>query len=356
MARTQKNKATEYHLGQLKAKLAKLRSQLLEGPTAGGGGGKGDGFDVGRYGDARVALIGFPSVGKSTLLTSMTGVNSEVGAYDFTTLTCVPGVYTFNDTKVQLLDLPGIIEGAADGRGRGRQVISTAKSSDVILMVLDATKDDVQRRLLEKELHSVGIRLNREPPRLSIQKKKTGGVTVGSNCTLTKLNDKMICTLLKEYKIHNADVTIFEDCSVDDFIDGIEGNRKYVKCIYAYNKIDMLTAKQVDALARRDNHVVISSSLNWNIDTLKQRLWDNLELVRVYTKKRGQYPDFDDPIILTPQRGGSSVENAVRHVHKDLLKDFKSGFVWGTSVRYIPMQVGLNHVLADEDVLQVMKK
>ena len=79
MARTQKNKATEYHIGQLKAKLAKLRTQLLEDP-GGGGGGAGTGFEVSRYGHGRVALIGFPSVGKSTLLQKLTGTFSEVCA------------------------------------------------------------------------------------------------------------------------------------------------------------------------------------------------------------------------------------------------------------------------------------
>ena len=65
-------------------------------------------------------MIGFPSVGKSTLLTSITETESLVAAYEFTTLTCIPGVINYNNTKIQLLDLPGIIEGAADGRGRGR--------------------------------------------------------------------------------------------------------------------------------------------------------------------------------------------------------------------------------------------
>ena len=117
MARTQKNKATEYHLGQLKAKLAKLRTQL-QTDSAASKGGPGDGFDVGRYGDSRVALIGFPSVGKSTLLSQLTGTDSEAAAYEFTTLTCIPGVIHYNDAKVQLLDLPGIIEGAAQGKVR----------------------------------------------------------------------------------------------------------------------------------------------------------------------------------------------------------------------------------------------
>ncbi len=58
IGRTQKNKATEYHLGMLKAKLAKYRTQLLE--PVGKSKGAGDGFEVTKAGDARVAMIGFP--------------------------------------------------------------------------------------------------------------------------------------------------------------------------------------------------------------------------------------------------------------------------------------------------------
>ncbi|XP_028118896.1 developmentally-regulated G-protein 2-like isoform X2 [Camellia sinensis] len=80
------------------------------------------------------------SVGKSTLLTLLTGTHSEAASYEFTTLTCIPGIIHYNDTKIQLLDLPGIIEGASEGKGRGRQVIAVSKSSDIVLMVLDASK------------------------------------------------------------------------------------------------------------------------------------------------------------------------------------------------------------------------
>ena len=81
--------ATEYHLGTLKAKLAKYRTQLLE--PSGKKGEKGEGFEVLKSGDARVAMIGFPSVGKSTLLSSITKTESEQASYEFTTLTCIPG-------------------------------------------------------------------------------------------------------------------------------------------------------------------------------------------------------------------------------------------------------------------------
>lgn len=102
--------ATEYHLGLLKAKLAKYRSQLLEPSKKSE---KGEGFDVLKSGDARVALIGFPSVGKSTLLSILTATESEAASYEFTTLTCIPGVIQYKGANIQLLDLPGIIEGAS---------------------------------------------------------------------------------------------------------------------------------------------------------------------------------------------------------------------------------------------------
>ncbi|OLP76858.1 Developmentally-regulated G-protein 1 [Symbiodinium microadriaticum] len=116
ISRTQKNKATAKHLGDLKAKLCAARRELIS-PEKGGGGGKAKGFEVQRFGDSRCALIGFPSVGKSSLLTALTGVQSEAAAYEFTTLTCIPGVINYNDCKIQLLDLPGIITGAAQGKG-----------------------------------------------------------------------------------------------------------------------------------------------------------------------------------------------------------------------------------------------
>lgn len=110
IARTQKNKATEGHIGLLKARLAKLRTQMLDGKKSGGG--PGEGFAVSKTGDARVALIGFPSVGKSTLLSHLTDTKSQTAAYEFTTLTCIPGNVFYKGTRIQLLDLPGIIEGA----------------------------------------------------------------------------------------------------------------------------------------------------------------------------------------------------------------------------------------------------
>jgi len=352
ISRTQKNKATEFHVGQLKAKLAKYRTQLLE-PT--GKTGKSEGFEVMRYGSARISMIGFPSVGKSTLLTSLTNTKSQVAAYEFTTLTCIPGVIHYKDAKIQLLDLPGIIEGAAHGKGRGRQVIAVGKSSDLILMVLEAQKGEEQKKKLTRELEMVGIRLNRNSPNINFTVMKTGGVKFNSTCKLSHLDLPLVRAILHDYKIFNCDILIKEDATVDDFIDILEGNRKYIKCLYVYNKIDTISIEDIDEIARRPDSVVISCNMNLNMDFLLERIWEKLSLVRVYTKKRGAYPDFSDPLILTTERGGVTVQASCEQIHRDLVKDFKFAFVWGKSSKFSPQRVGLSHQLSDEDVIQIIK-
>ncbi len=197
MARTQKNKATSYHLGQLKAKLAKLKRELLT--PSGGGGGGGAGFDVARTGVASIGFIGFPSVGKSTLMSRLTGQHSEAAAYEFTTLTSVPGQVVYNGAPLQMIDLPGIIEGAKDGRGRGRQVIAVAKTCHLIFIVLDVNKPLTDKRVIESELEGFGIRINKEPPNITFKKKDKGGLNITSTVPLTHIDNDEIRAVMSEW-------------------------------------------------------------------------------------------------------------------------------------------------------------
>lgn len=301
-------------------------------------------------------MIGFPSVGKSTLLTALTGTKSEAAAYEFTTLTCIPATIHYNDAKLQLLDLPGIIEGAAHGRGRGRQVIAVCKSADLLLMVLDAARPNAHKAILTAELEAVGIRLNRRPPDIYFKKKKTGGVTVNATVPLTHLDDKLVHTILATYKIHNAEVLIREDATADDLIDVIEGNRRYVKCVYVYNKIDVCSIEEVDAIARLDHAIPVSASADLNLDRLLATIWAEMALVRVYTKKVGGKPDFTDPVVLSADRGGTSIRALCDHVHRDMARELAYALVWGRSSKHYPQRTGLGHGLSDEDVVQLVKR
>ncbi|KAI5793931.1 P-loop containing nucleoside triphosphate hydrolase protein [Peziza echinospora] len=330
--RTQKNKATSYHLGQLKAKLAKLRRELIT--PSGGGGGGGVGFDVARTGVASVprdfvlTVIGFPSVGKSTLLSLLTGTHSEVAAYEFTTLTTVPGCVVYNGAKIQMLDLPGIIEGAKDGKGRGRQVIAVAKTCHLIFIVLDVLKPLTDKKVIETELEGFGIRINKQPPNIVFKKKERGGINITSTQPLSHLEHE-----------------------IDDLIDVIEEkSRRYIPVIYALNKIDSITIEELDLLySMNSNSVPISSEKGWNVDELLEMMWSKLDLKRIYTKPKGKSPDYSSPVVLRASQ--CTVEDFCRSIHKSILESFKHAIVYGQSVKHQPQRVGLGHVLMDEDVV-----
>lgn len=159
------------------------------------------------------------------------------------TMTCrftVPGVIQYKGAKIQILDLPGIIEGAKDGKGRGRQVIAVARTCSLIFMVLDVLKPLSHKKILEKELEGYGIRLNKEPPNIYFKRKERGGVSITWTVPggLTHLDNDSIKAILSEYKIHNADLTFRCDATEDDLLDVISDIKPiYVPCIYVLNKV-----------------------------------------------------------------------------------------------------------------------
>lgn len=188
----------------------------------------------------------------------------------------------------------------------------------------------------------MGIRVNKQRPDISINKTKVGGVNLVSTGRLTHLDQTMVKAITQEYKINNADIIVRGDYTVDDLIDAIEGNRKFVDAVYLYNKIDLVSVEDVDELARRQDSVVISVNMKLNIDFLLKQIWNRLELVRIYTKKRGCQPDFGDPVILTSKRKGCTVEALCGSIHREIAKSFKYALVWGRSAKFSPQTVGLS--------------
>lgn len=320
MARTQKNKATANHLGILKAKLAKLRREILM-PRGGGGGTAGEGFDVAKTGVARIGFVGFPSVGKSTLMSKLTGTFSAVAEYEFTTLTTVPGVLVYKGAKIQMLDLPGIIEGAKDNRGRGRQVIAVARTCSLIYIVLDVLKPLTHKKIIERELEGFGIRLNQQPPNVVLRKKDKGGISITATVPMSHLDLDAVKAILGEYKLHNAEVIFHQDATADELIDVIEGNRVYIPCVYVLNKIDQITIEELDLIYKIPHAVPVSGHHQWNFDDLLEKSWQYLDLLRIYTKPKGQLPDYTSPVVL--KREKSSVEDFCNNIHKGIMNQFK---------------------------------
>ena len=353
MARTQINKATEHHLGLLKAKIAKLKREQEENITKKSG-VKSDGFDVRRSGDATVVFIGLPSVGKSTLLNKLTDAKSTVGAFQFTTLTVVPGMMEYRGAKIQVLDLPGIIKGASTGKGLGKRILSVARSADLVLLVLDVFQP-YHEDVLVNELGNIGIRLNQLPPNITIEKASMGGIAVAQQVKLTKITEKHLKDILHLYGIVSARVVTREDITSEQLADHIAGNISYSKSLTVLNKIDLVDEEFLEDLKTKIKSEVIKVSANSeiNIETLKEKIYEKLKFIRIYMRPKGGETDFKEPLIA---REGDSVEDICNKLHRRMKREFRYGLVWGKSVKFGGQRVGLNHILQDEDVLTIIKR
>lgn len=348
--KTPYNKATSHHIGKLKAKLSKLREESLQRSS---GGSKGQGFHVKKSGDATVVLVGFPSVGKSTLLNEITNAESKVGAYQFTTLDIVPGVMEHKNAKIQIFDIPGIITGASSGKGRGKEILSVARTADLILVVLD-TLNPQHINVIINELRAIGIRPNEHPPDVTVKRKKLGGVKVSSTCPLTHMDEKTIRSILNEYGYINADVLFRDDVTMDQFIDVLDRNKSYVPMLVLLNKVDLVDEAYIEELKKYiPEFIPISADKKTNIEELKDIIFDNLDLVRIYLKPQGRKADMEDPLVI---KKGSTVIDACRKLHREFVKNFRHAKVWGTSVKFPGQKVGPDHVLEDEDVLRIILK
>lgn len=353
--KTQINKATEHHIGLLKAKIARLKREMeqnVHGKTVHTG-GENVGFDVRKAGDATVVLIGLPSVGKSTLLNRLTNAKSRVAAYQFTTLTAIPGMMDYRGSKIQVLDLPGIIEGAAAGRGFGRRVISIARGADLVLLLLDVFQPQ-HVALLKKEMAEAGIKLDEKPPDIVIEKTSTGGLSVNAQVPL-KVAEKTVKEIARVYGIHNGRIIIREPGLTDDqLIDVLLENRVYIPSLVVLNKIDLVNQGFIKEVQSQigNNFIPISADAAVNIDALKEAVYNKLDFIRTYMRPKGGETDYKEPMIM---KSGSTVQDVCNKIHRNMAKNFRYGMVWGKSAKFAGQKVGLDHRLADEDVLTIIK-
>jgi len=350
---TKHNKATNSHIGRLKAKLAKLKREQQE-QILGGKSGGGKGYDVKKSGDSTAALIGLPSVGKSTLLNRLTNQDSEVGAYEFTTLEAIPGILDHNGAQIQVIDLPGIISGASKGKGRGKQVLGVARSADLILIILDVFEAVNQYQMILYELYHFGIRLDQKKPDVVIKKTNRGGIGIATLYHLTKIDDKTIKAILAEYRLINADVTIRANIDADQLIDIVEGNRVYLKSLVVLNKVDLAPPELLEKVRRELPQIdlEISAGTGYNMEKLKDVIMDRLDLIRIYMRPHGSETDWNEPLIV---RNGITIGGVCDKLHSSFRQEFKYARVWGSSIKHDGQKVHINHKLADEDVLTIVR-
>ena len=353
---TKVNKRTEAAVGQLKAKIAKLKDELEQALSKGKGGGEG--FAVKKEGDATVGLLGKPSVGKSTLLGKITNKESKIGAYEFTTLDCIPGLLHYKHTNLQILDLPGIIDKASDNRGFGKKVLSVVRACDLVVFVIDSRFVLEEMQMLLNETHRSGIRFNQKKPFIEIARKPCGGVQVPLNNSEENIPFELIEQIMHDQKITNVEVIIHEKgLKVDDFIDACYGNLEYKKAIICMNKIDLFSVEEIKQKVNLLNEKYpnfplfgVSAESEINLDKFKDFIWYKLGFQWVYLKEQRKEPDMEKPLVV---KKGDNVARVCEKVHKDFLKKFKYAKVKGNSAKFEWQRVGLEHIVEDKDIVEI---
>mgnify|MGYP001586073545 CR=1 FL=1 len=335
---TPHHKGTEHYIGRLRARLARIEDKMIEVSTRlRQGSGGSSGFALRKTGDASVVLIGPPSAGKSTLLNKFTNAQSKVAAYAFTTTTVIPGMMFYKDAYIQIFDIPGLLEGASKGKGRGKEVLSVTRNSDLLLIISDVQRINYIEKMTQ-ELEGAGIRINKVRPNVLINKKIIGGITIHTNIK-QDLDDLTIKEIASEMGIKNADISIKEKVTIDSLIDSFSTSRVYIPAIFVVNKIDTVHRPQFT-----DHYLAISAEKGTGLENLKEEIWNKLRLLSVYLVQPNEEPNFESPIIM--QEGDLLSDIAVK-----LGTDFSEkrlAKIWGNAAHFPGQKVPTSIKIKDK--------
>ncbi|MBI2847742.1 MAG: 50S ribosome-binding GTPase [Chloroflexi bacterium] len=287
-----KHKGTDHLRAELRARIAKL-TQVMDKKAV----THRASTVIPREGAAQVAVIGLPNAGKSQLVAKVTNATPTVADYPFTTHIATPGMMEFENVKIQLIDTPPLVPQTIEF-----WLTNLLRRADALLIMVDLSEDPLaQTEAIVEQLGKMRVRI--------IWEKSEEGET------------------------------------------GIIYQKK---ALVAGNKSDLPQARQnyrVLESSFRDKLpvVAISARDGSGLEDMKRRLYETLDVIRVYTKVPGGKPDFTEPIAL-PR--GSKLEDAAAQIHKDFLARLKYARLWGSG-KFDGVMVKRDHVLQDGDIIEL---
>lgn len=286
-----KHKGTEKIQADLKRRLSKLRDEGQKKAKA----GRADPFHVERQGAGQVAMLGFPNTGKSSLLAALTRARPKVAVYPFTTTLPLAGMMPYQDILIQLVDTPPVTESTVPPGLSG-----TLRNSDALLLLIDAGSDDC--------LEQLHFCLN------YLAEKKI--IRNDSSSNARGIPPERLLVLLSR-----AD----QDHS---------GERTEILRELGPPGVKLCP---------------VSVQTGAGLEELKEKIFELLGVIRIYTKVPGKEPDLKAPFIL---KRGSTVADLAGAIHRDLPRTMKTARIWG-SARFAGQAVMRDYELQDRDIVEI---
>ena len=287
-----KHKGTDHLRADLRTKIANL-TKSMDKKTA----TQHSTTKIEKAGAAQVAVIGPPNTGKSQIVASITKARPTVAAYPYTTQTATPGMMHFENVQIQLVDTPPMGEQPPEW-----WLLNIIRRADALLIVVDLTQDPVAQ----------------------------------AEALIAVLNDKNIA--LGE---------------AEELEDDEESPVSYKKTLIVGNKADMdhggINFRALQEHFGGKLPAIAISAVSGRLDELKQKIFQMLDVMRVYTKTPGGKPDMTEPIIL---ERGSTLEMAATAIHKSFAQRMKYARVWGSG-KFDGVMVKRDHVLEDGDIIEL---
>lgn len=294
LSATPKHKGTDHLRADLRAKVARAMEEL-ESPKRSSG--QPQPYAIRKEGAGQAVLIGLPNAGKSQLLASLTGASAKVADYPYTTRIPLPGMLSYENVRIQLVDTPAIDDLEVQAR-----LFAMLRNADLLLLVVDLSGDPLsQADEIISELDRYGFELLRP----------------GEEADLEDYRVSMRCLLVaNKADAEGADIAF-------EFLEELYGTRFPI--------------------------VRVSAATGTGLDDLARSVFAALSKVRVYLKARGSQPNHSEPLVLDK---GSLIQDAAVSVHKDWTRKIKYALLWGSS-KFEGQRVGRDYVLEDGDVIEL---
>ena len=363
-----KHKATERIVALNKSRLAKLRrEQEAQKIRSKSMGKQVSPFSIKKEGIQLILISDYhtPGVGKTSLLNLLTGAAKEkIGKF-----TALPeiGIYEYNKVRYQIVDMPSIMEGAANGIGNGKEIISQLRACDLICFCVDLSRNfQEQMDLLLYELSESHIRINLPPPPITIEKTGSNKIQVfyltreaKKNNNIEELTEK-ITEIVHAGGIRNGTVKIFGQIELDQVVDALNPSVAYKKAIILGTKGDLSLTKNTffelqNYYSNQFPLVIGTSAIKGEIpEDFGKIVLTFLKKIKIYTMHKGVVAE--KPLILDCIQIQPTIRDVAIKIHRSFYESFDYAIVIRKGVKQKKKKVGLNYELKENDIIELHTK